>query len=282
MLECVRGGGHSRLGQARRLDAVGRGPAGMQRLGHRPEVGGQAGRQAGRDCQGMPRLLLVEAAQAGGRRGGCHGAEHAGGMPALGVMRVGLAADQLRPYLVADQVGADRGQARCADRFALGEHRRNQNGARMAGQRHVIVVERVSGHAIDERCLGRASALVTEQNARLREARALGAHMRAHEPRHRLVTAGKHGSDRVDETGADDADRLIRDPIESGTRCECGELTGESWHVTVSYRRTLRMHPSTTSTHSLSPCGRGLGRGVDSRHYRSPLSQSTIAPCMIA
>ena len=111
--------------------------------------------------------LLVEPAQIGGGRGGCHRAEHAGRMPALGVMRIALATDQLRPHLVADQVRADRGQARCADRFALGEHRRHEHRARMAGQRHVVVVERVCRDTVDERSLGRAGALLAEQNARL-------------------------------------------------------------------------------------------------------------------
>ena len=101
VLERIRRGGQARLGEAHRLDAVGCGAPRMQRLRHAAEVGGQARCEAGSNGKRVARVLLVEPAQVRTRSGGGHGPEHPGRMPALAVMRVCLAPDQLRPVHIS-------------------------------------------------------------------------------------------------------------------------------------------------------------------------------------
>jgi len=64
----------------------------------------------------------------------------------------GVAPGELGPGLVAGDIGGEHVAAGGAERFALGQDRRDQHGRRMTAQRgHIVVVERMPGGAVDPR-----------------------------------------------------------------------------------------------------------------------------------
>ena len=111
------------------------------------------------------RRLGIEPAQGGAGRRGADGAEDAGGMPALLVVLVRVAALQVGPHLVARHVGGRHLRPAGLERLRLGQDRRHQHRARMAAQRHVVVVERMRRRAVDPGRLGRRDAPADEVEA---------------------------------------------------------------------------------------------------------------------
>ena len=84
--------------------------------------------------------------------------------------------------------------------MAFGQDGRHQHRTGVRRKGHVVVVECVSGHAID------AGRLRGRQHGSGKGYGCLGrgldgAHMRQHDAHHRLIAAGHHGRDGVNEAG---------------------------------------------------------------------------------
>ena len=154
VLERIGCGGQAEVRKAHRVDRAGRGTPGMQRFGHGAEIGHQAAGHAPGQGQRMSALRGREPVQMGDGGGRAHRAQHRGRVPALEMIGIGLAREQFGPDLVADQVGADRVGAGCAQALALGQHGRHQHRARVSAERDVVVVERMGRGGVDQRGIG--------------------------------------------------------------------------------------------------------------------------------
>ena len=85
------------LGEPRRDQAGLRGARDLERLGHRSEIGDHTAGERSRDADRVARLRGIEPAQHPGRRRGSDRTEHGARVPALAVMLILVARDQLRP-----------------------------------------------------------------------------------------------------------------------------------------------------------------------------------------
>ncbi len=92
----------------------------------------------------------------------------------------------------------------------------------MSGQRHVVVIERMAGHRIGERRLGRAGEFTAEIKAGL-AGRAARAERLADDAGDRLADAGEHHRDAVGEADAHDVERRARQRLEA----QLGDETAE-------------------------------------------------------
>ena len=205
MLQRVRRGREAGGGKARGDDAGMRRASGVERLGHGAEVGDEAGALRGAERNRGGGLVGVEAAQRGAGRGRADGAEDARGVPALLVVLVGIAALQVGPHLVARDVGRRHLRAARLQRLALRQDGRHQHRARMAAQRHIVVVERVRGRAVDPGRLRRRHALAHQVEAGVSRRRRQRLQQ---DPRRVLDAAGDHGADAVGKAGMDHAQRV--------------------------------------------------------------------------
>src|ERR1039458_8304560 len=130
-------------------------------------------------------------------------------MPALQMVGVRFARRQFRPDFVTHQIGAQRVRTRRAQIFALGQHRRHQDRARMTAGGDGVAVERARRGGVALCGIGWGHALRAEQHARFARGRTPRRHELAHDAHHRFVPAGDHGGDSVGEAGAHDARRLF-------------------------------------------------------------------------
>jgi hypothetical protein len=199
------------------------------------------------------------------RHGGgrAHRAQHRRGMPALQVIGVGLARQQLRPDFVTYQIGAQRVRARGAQIFALGQHRWNQYSARMAAERDVVVVERVGGGGVDQCRIGCGRTIRAEQYARFACSRTPRRHELAHDAHHRFVPARNHGGDSVGESGAHDARCFLGNRRANAD--EMRDRIGQAAHVSASFSGIAVSH-----WHCRRPAAFALAR---IRTTRVPCSQ---------
>ena len=241
---CVATGRHRRKKALRMLQRVGRRgepgldqPGGndaglgcatrMEWFGHGPEIGHDARALRSAKRNGECALLggeLVE--RRTGRRSG-DGAEDPRGMPALGVIVLGIATGQVSPDLVSRSVGGHHVLPARAKRLGLGNDRRHQNGARVATQRHVVEVECVGGGAVDPGGIGRGCRAVPEhQIGRAGDRRQ---HLRQ-DPGRRLVASREHDADAVGEAHVDDVERRRGNLLELQVGDESAKLAGDVGH----------------------------------------------------
>ncbi len=225
MLERVGRRGKADLGEPRRDYPGMRRPAGVERFGHRAEIGHDAAAVRGRERQGMGGARRIETAQQGASRRRADRAENAGRMPALAVMVAGIACGELGPGFVAGDIGREHVAARGAERLALGEDRRHHHGARMAAQRgDIVVIERMPGGAVDPCRLRRRRALAGEIQCRL----AAGGRQRAAQQLGcRVLRPGDHRGDAIGKADARHLDRLGRQPLERKLRDKAAEILGQ-------------------------------------------------------
>ncbi len=224
MLQRIGRGGETRVRQPRRHHAGMRRAAGVIRLGHGAEVGDQPRAMRGAERKGMRGLVRVEPAQRCARCGRRDGAEDAGRVPALLVVLSSVAADKLGPDLEAGNIGRRQPRAADAEGLAFRQDRRHQHRARMAAQRHVVVVEGMRGGGVDQRCVRRGDALTRQVQAGV--ARRGRQHL-AQDLRRLLHAARDHGADAVGKTGADHGERRRRHGIEAHLGYEAGERAGQ-------------------------------------------------------
>ena len=138
------------------------------------------------------------------------GAEHGGRMPALAMQRHAFAHQQLGPDFEAGDIGGQHlGAARSAG-LALGQDRRHQHGARMAVERHVVVIQNVSGDAVDQRRgFGRAPG--AGGNERDERGAAGITKLAIDQSDLRVARAGDQDAETVGDAGAGDGGAFRRD-----------------------------------------------------------------------
>ena len=169
VLDGVGRGRHAALGEPRRDQPGLRGATQVERLGHRPEIGDHAAGERGRDADRVARPCGIEPAQHCGGRGGGHRTEHGTGVPALAVMLVLVARDQLGPHLVARDIGRDHGLAVGTAFLRLRQDRGHQHGAGMAAERGVVEIEHVRGDRVEHRAVARRHAQAGGRERMLRQ-----------------------------------------------------------------------------------------------------------------
>ena len=167
-IERILAAGEAARGQLRGDDAVLRGAAHVQRLGHGAEVHANAGRRACGDRQRVRGLAGVEPQQLGRRGRRAEGADRAGGMEAfLVVTRMNRLGDLALDF-EAGQERLEKFRARHALPLADGERGRQRRHGRMRqqpedavgarGELRIVPVERVAARAVEQRRRRRAGA----------------------------------------------------------------------------------------------------------------------------
>ncbi len=222
MLERILGGGEPGGGEARRGDAGLGGAAGLQRLGHGAEIGDHAGRHRGGHAERLGRLGGVELAQIGAGGGRGDRAEHRRRVPALAVIGILVALDQMGPHLVARDIGGDGIAPARAQRLGLGEDGGNEDDAGMAGEGDIVIVEGMAGDRVGERRLRGGRAFGAEIKARLAGPAACAKRF-PHDARDRLVDAGEHHRDAIGDAGAHHVQRRLGQRLVAQFRDEATE-----------------------------------------------------------
>ena len=95
------------------------------------------------------------------------------------------------------------------ERFALGEDGRDQDGARMAVQRDVVIVEHVRGNAVDQRRIVDVATAERRDEGGKRAAVGCG-QLAIDEGDDGVAGAGDHHAEAVGETGLRDVPGLAR------------------------------------------------------------------------
>ena len=232
VLEHVRGRGEAQLGQLHRLNAGRSGAAGVQRFGHGAEVGDQPARHAAGQAQRPHAQLHRQFVQMRHRSGSGDGTEHTSRMPAFQMVLAAVAAVQLGPHFIADDIGAQQIGTGATQHMPLSQDGRRDDRARVAGQRHVVVVERVRGGAVDAGGLRTRQQNFFERHRCCRAATAAGEvgvvlEQNAH---HRLGAAGEHGGGGVGDAGFGNREGFAAAGIEAWVDGKLGELKRESGH----------------------------------------------------
>ncbi len=112
------------------------------------------------------------------------------------MMKPPLATDQLRPGLVARDIGGHHVTARHVERLGFGQDGRNENRAGMAAQRNIIEIERMGRGAVDPGRLRSVGLLLAEIQ---RGVAGTGIENLAQNAGRLLLTACDHDADTVDE-----------------------------------------------------------------------------------
>ena len=113
--------------------------------------------------------------------------------------------------------------------MAFREERGNEHGAGVAGERHVVVVQHVSRHAVDQRrVLGRE--LAPGGNLRRRVLAARGGDHARHDANGFLVGAGDHHADAIGDADARGFGRAVGKIGNPDGRGEFAGLPGEFEH----------------------------------------------------
>ncbi len=140
------------------------------------------------------------------------------------MMMAGVAARQLGPNLIAGDIGGEHLAAAKSQGFCLGQDRREQHRRDMAAAADIVVVERVAGGAVDPGRFGRGRPLAGKIEA------GRAGHRRqplAQQLRRRVVRAGDHRRDRVDDAGAGGLDRRGGQFFEAEAGDEPAEFLGQ-------------------------------------------------------
>ena len=237
-----------------------RGATQVERLGHRPEIGDHAAGERGGDADRVARPRGIEPAQHRRGRGGGHRAEHGTRVPALAVMLVLVARDQLRPHLVARDIGRDHGLAVGTAFLCLRQDRGHQHGAGMAAERGIVEIEHVRGDRVEHRAVARRHAQAGGRERMLRQGTAgkLG-----HHARHRLAPARDHDRDAIGEARFDDRNGARRYPRRRDVGDKTSDLGGQA-----------HGSPPTTSSarDGCEGCNAGVARqSATSRRWRKAL-----------
>ena len=217
------------LRQARGNDAGLPGTADLEGFCHGAEIGDQAAGHRRRDCHRGRRLRRIETAQFRAGRSRGDRSKHGRRMPALAMQRHRLAQQKLGPHFVAGHIGRQHfGAARSAG-FALGEDRRNQHGARMAVERHVVVVQHMRGNAVDQgRGLGAAPR--ARGNERSERRAAAVAQLAIDQRNLRIAAACDQNAEAVGDAGAGDVTAFRRNLAQAQFGDEAAKVLGERAH----------------------------------------------------
>ena len=105
----------------------------------------------------------IEAAHHGGRGGGGNGSEHRARVPALEMILVGIAADQLAPRPRSPPHKPSPSSRRRRRSRRLRQDGRHQDRAWVSAQSHIIIIERMRRGAVEQRGIGRPH--IRQQNA---------------------------------------------------------------------------------------------------------------------
>ena len=220
----------SGLRQARGNDAGLRGAADLEGFGHGAEIRHQARRHRGRDRHSSRRLRGIETAQFGACCSSSNGAEHGRRMPALAMQRRRLAQQKLGPHFVAGDIGRQHFGAARSVCFALGKNRRHQDRARMAVERHIVVVQHVRGNAVDQG-RGFGTAPRARGNKRSERRAAAMAQLAIDQRNFRIAAACNQDAEAVGDAGAGDGATFRRNLLQGEIGDEAAEILGERAHV---------------------------------------------------
>ncbi len=211
MLQRVGRPGHAGGRKACSQHAGMRGTARVERLGHRAEVGDDAGTLRCTQRQGCCGVCGIQPAQACARSRSGDGSKHPGGMPALGVVLARLALRQFGPDFEARHVGAQHVSARGAEMLGFGDDRRHHRGTGVGRKRRVVEIQRMRRGAIDPGRLGGAGLAHTPEQRGISRSR----RQRLGQNRHTgLILTGQHHAGGVDESQPGDFDGGRRDAVE--------------------------------------------------------------------
>jgi hypothetical protein len=145
------------------------------------------------------------------------------------MQRHGLAHQKLGPNLVTGDIGGQELGATGAKGLALRDDGRHQDGAGVAIERDIVVVQYVGGRAIDESRILDVSSL--ERRNERGEGAAVGAgHFPIDECDHRILRAGDHHAETIGDPRLGDRLGLGRDVLQGEAGHEMSEFGGERGH----------------------------------------------------
>ena len=145
----------------------------------------------------MRRLLGIELAQSRAGRSRRERAHDCGRVKAALVEAPRLQRGDLRPKLIARDIGRKRLAAAGIKRPTHCQNGGHQNRARMAGKRHVVIVEHVRRDAVDKRSIGGREVAAGRNLWRTVVLRGRSEHRR-YDPHRMLGRAGNHDANTID------------------------------------------------------------------------------------
>ena len=198
-------------------------------LGHGAEVLEDASGVGGGQCERVGALPGVEPPDDAGRRSSAQGSEDGGRVPALVVVQVPLAHEDIAPHFVSDRIGPDQGRARhrCGMRVGGSQHGGDQHGAGVVRKREVVVVQGMCRRGIDQgRLRGRQPGGTTDTaglcGPALLDRPACQCAYRV------FPRAGEHHTDRIRETQHRDGRDRVRHRV-VGTGCYPLRISMGEW-----------------------------------------------------
>ena len=187
-------------------------------------------------------------------------------MPALGVVLVLVAANELGPGFVAGHVGGDHRLAVSPDFVGFRQDGGDQHRARVAQQRGVVIVERMRGDAVEQGEIGGRRLHAVQ-----RPVRAIAADVS--EPARGDVAdwlgpARHHDSDTIGEAQADGLDAIGRQRLETQPGNELTDLSREAHQALLESGQlyhgaavALRRAPLALRRRRALSCGTGASVG---------------------